>query len=160
MEPHGFSERVQHVFETGIAAARARHHEAVGTEHQLLGLLAEDDGVAAAVLDALAVDRRAMAEQVSMIIGTGDASVTAPATLPHTRRAKRALALAMEAARELEHHHLCTEHLLLGLLREQYGVAAQVLRHAGVTDAAVCAETIRLLGPPHEQAASPDAPSP
>jgi len=146
MHEYGFSERMRRVLWTGTEAARARRHEYVGTEHQLLGLLAERDGVAAGVLDALAIDATALAAQIDGVIGTGNSAQPPDVPLPHTTRARRALELAMAAARELDHDYVGVEHLLLGLLREDTGIAAQALKHAGVTDEAVLAETRRLLG--------------
>ena len=154
MQEYGFSERMRRVLWTGTEAARARHHEYVGTEHQLLGLLAERDGVAAGVLNALAIDTEALAAQIDDVIGTGNSPQPPEVPLPHTTRAKRALELAMAAARELEHDYVGVEHLLLGLVREGKGVAAQMLLHAGVTDEAVRAETLRLLGPAPARRAS------
>lgn len=149
MEEFELSERVRHALAVGIEAAKARHHDFIGPEHQLLGLLADRDGVAAAVLDAFDIDRAAVVAQLNAIIGMGDTTASTPDVLPHTTRARHVLELAVAAAREMEHSYVGTEHLLIALVREQYSVAAQLLAHAGVTEAGVRAETLRLLGPPH-----------
>ena len=143
-----YSPRLQHVLQVAEQAACARYHAVLGPEHLLLGVLAEHDGVAAAVFDALRLDRNVLHARVTTIIGAGDASTELPDPLPIADRAARALALAAEAAQALDHTPVCTEHLLLGLLREPYSVAAQVLTHAGLSDATVEAETLRLLGAP------------
>ena len=146
MNGYAWSEHVRRVLWTGTEAARARQHEYVGPEHQLLGLLAEREGVASSVLDALAVDRTALAAQIDAAIGTGTAPQPPDVPLPHSTRARRVIELTMAAAREFDHGYVGAEHLLLGLLREETGIAAQALKHAGVTDDAVTAETRRQLG--------------
>ena len=145
MQNYGFNERASRVLFTAAEAARERGHEAVGTEHQLLGLLAEPDGIALDVLGALGADPAALAKRIDGMVGTGTASASAGMALPHTTRSKRVIELSIKAARELGHSYIGVEHLLLGLVREGSGPAAQVLAEAGVTDERVRAETLRLL---------------
>jgi ATP-dependent Clp protease ATP-binding subunit ClpC len=122
------------------------HHEYVGTEHILLGLIREGEGVAAAVLQNLSVDLDEIQQKIEDTVKKGKASQTTGPDLPYTSRAKKVLELAMSEARELSHSYVGTEHLLLGLLREEKGIAAQVLTDAGVNLDAARAETLRLLG--------------
>src|SRR5689334_13182294 len=109
------------------------HHEYVGTEHILLGLIREGEGVACTVLQNLSVDPDQLRQKVEGIIKEGKAAPPSRPDLPYTSRAKKVLELSMGAARELKHSYVGTEHLLLGLLEEKKGVAAQVLIDAGLT---------------------------
>ncbi|HLB10589.1 MAG TPA: Clp protease N-terminal domain-containing protein, partial [Gemmatimonadaceae bacterium] len=122
------------------------HHEYVGTEHILLGLIREGEGVAAAVLQNLSVDLDEIQQKIEETVKKGKAAQTTGPDLPYTSRAKKVLELAMSEARELNHSYVGTEHLLLGLLREEKGIAAQVLTDTGVNLDAARAETLRLLG--------------
>jgi len=122
------------------------HHEYVGTEHILLGLIREGEGVAAAVLTNLNVDLEEIQQKIEETVKKGKATAAAGPDLPYTSRAKKVLELAMSEARELNHSYVGTEHLLLGLLREEKGIAAQVLTDAGVNLEQARAETLRLLG--------------
>ncbi|HMA41094.1 MAG TPA: ATP-dependent Clp protease ATP-binding subunit, partial [Gemmatimonadales bacterium] len=141
------------------------HHEYVGTEHILLGLIREGEGVAAAVLTNLNVDLEEIQQKIEETVKKGKAAAAAGPDLPYTSRAKKVLELAMSEARELNHSYVGTEHLLLGLLREEKGIAAQVLTDAGVNLEQARAETLRLLGSEMPSAApsggaSTPAPSP
>src|SRR3989440_12767571 len=122
------------------------HHEYVGTEHILLGLIREGEGVAAAVLTNLNVDLEEIQQKIEETVKKGKAAAAAGPDLPYTSRAKKVLELAMAEARELNHSYVGTEHLLLGLLREEKGIAAQVLTDIGVNLDTARAETLRLLG--------------
>jgi ATP-dependent Clp protease ATP-binding subunit ClpC len=122
------------------------HHEYVGTEHILLGLIREGEGVAAAVLTNLNVDLDEVQQKIEETVKKGKAPAPEGPDLPYTSRAKKVLELAMSEARELNHSYVGTEHLLLGLLREEKGIAAQVLNDAGVSLEQARAETLRLLG--------------
>jgi ATP-dependent Clp protease ATP-binding subunit ClpC len=122
------------------------HHEYVGTEHILLGLIREGEGVAAAVLQNLNVDLDEIQQKIEETVKKGKAAQATGPDLPYTSRAKKVLELAMAEARELNHSYVGTEHLLLGLLREEKGIAAQVLTDTGVNLEAARAETLRLLG--------------
>jgi ATP-dependent Clp protease ATP-binding subunit ClpC len=120
-------------------------HDYVGTEHVLLGLIREGEGVAAAVLSNMNVDLDAVHEGVEESVRPGKATI-ALGELPYTSRAKKVLEYAMAEARELNHSYVGTEHLLLGLLREEKGIAAQVLNSLGVTLEETRSETLRILG--------------
>jgi hypothetical protein len=155
-----FSERVRHVLGNSADTARSRGHDYIGTEHVLLALLAEGEGVACALLDCLAVDRTALATQIEGAIKAGSSAPSANADLPYTSRTKRVLELSVAAAHELHHKYVGTEHLLLGLLREGKGIGAQILHRAGVTGDGVRAEIIRLLDPSPEPRSPKSNPTP
>jgi len=109
--------------------ARVLDHDYIGTEHLLLGLIAEGDGIAARTLDELAIRPEAVRREVEVIVGRGEGA--AQGHIPFTRRAKKVLELALREALQLGHNYIGTEHILLGLLREGEGVAAQVLVRLG-----------------------------
>ena len=146
MNGYNFTERVRKVLQMAREEAQRLHHEYVGTEHILLGLIREGEGVAAAVLQNLNVDLDDIQQKIEETVKKGKAAQTTGPDLPYTSRAKKVLELAMSEARELNHSYVGTEHLLLGLLREEKGIAAQVLSDAGVNLDAARAETLRLLG--------------
>jgi len=125
--------------------AQRFNHEYIGTEHILLGLVKEGSGVAANVLKNLDVDLRKIRIEVEKIVQTGPDMVTM-GKLPQTPRAKKVIEYAMDEARNLNHNYVGTEHLLLGLLREQEGVAAQVLMNLGLKLEDVRDEVLNLLG--------------
>lgn len=125
--------------------AQRFNHEYIGTEHVLLGLVKEGSGVAANVLKNLDVDLRRIRNEVEKIVQSGPDMVTM-GKLPQTPRAKKVIEYAMEEARNLNHNYVGTEHLLLGLLREQEGVAAQVLMNLGLKLEDVREEVLNLLG--------------
>jgi len=125
--------------------AQRFNHEYIGTEHVLLGLVKEGSGVAANVLKNLDIDLRKIRIEVEKIVQTGPDMVTM-GKLPQTPRAKKVIEYAMEEARNLNHNYVGTEHLLLGLLREQEGVAAQVLMNLGMKLEDVRDEVLNLLG--------------
>jgi ATP-dependent Clp protease ATP-binding subunit ClpC len=146
MNGYNFTERVRKVLAMAREEAARLHHEYVGTEHILLGLIREGEGVAAAVLNNLSVDLEEIQQKIEETVKKGKAAQASGPDLPYTSRAKKVLELAMGEARELNHSYVGTEHLLLGLLREEKGIAAQVLTEAGVNLEAARAETLRLLG--------------
>jgi ATP-dependent Clp protease ATP-binding subunit ClpC len=146
MNGYNFTERVRKVLAMAREEAARLHHEYVGTEHILLGLIREGEGVAAAVLQNLNVDLDEVQQKIEETVKKGKAAQATGPDLPYTSRAKKVLELAMGEARELNHSYVGTEHLLLGLLREEKGIAAQVLTDAGVNLDAARAETLRLLG--------------
>src|SRR4029077_13606458 len=141
-----FTERVRKVLAMAREEAARLHHEYVGTEHILLGLIREGEGVSAAVLQNLSVDLDEIQQKIEETVKKGKAAAATGPDLPYTSRAKKVLELAMGEARDLSHGYVGTEHLLLGLLREEKGIAAQVLTDAGVNLDAARAETLRLLG--------------
>src|SRR6187431_3111289 len=146
MNGYNFTDRVRKVLQMAREEAARLHHEYVGTEHILLGLIREGEGVAAAVLTNLNVDLEDIQQKIEETVKKGKAAAAAGPELPYTSRAKKVLELAMMEARELNHSYVGTEHLLLGLLREEKGIAAQVLTDAGVNLDAARAETLRILG--------------
>ena len=158
MNGYNFTERVRKVLAMAREEAARLHHEYVGTEHILLGLIREGEGVAAAVLQNLSVDLEEVQQKIEETVKKGKAAQTTGPDLPYTSRAKKVLELAMGEARELNHSYVGTEHLLLGLLREEKGIAAQVLTDAGVNLEAARAETLRLLGTEMPQAGAAGTP--
>ena len=159
MNGYNFTERVRKVLAMAREEAARLHHEYVGTEHILLGLIREGEGVAAAVLNNLSVDLEEIQQKIEETVKKGKAAQASGPDLPYTSRAKKVLELAMGEARELNHSYVGTEHLLLGLLREEKGIAAQVLSEAGVNLEAARAETLRLLGTEMPQGGTPGQPS-
>ena len=127
------------------------NHNYIGTEHILLGLVREGDGVAAKVLSNLGVELNKVRSAVEFIIGRGDRTVLGEIGL--TPRAKKVIELAVDEARRLGHSYIGTEHLLLGLVREGEGIAAGVLESLGVNIERVRAETTRILSQSAPQAA-------
>src|SRR5881628_2559923 len=154
MNGYNFTDRVRKVLQMAREEAARLHHEYVGTEHILLGLIREGEGVAAAVLTNLNVDLEEIQQKIEETVKKGKAAAAAGPDLPYTSRAKKVLELAMSEARELNHSYVGTEHLLLGLLREEKGIAAQVLTDAGVNLEQSRAETLRLLGSDMPQASA------
>lgn len=146
---YNFTERVRRVLAMAREEAITLAHEYVGTEHILLGLLGEPDTVAVTVMQNLEVDLTAMRQKILETVKKGRAPATGP-DLPYTSRAKKVLELAMTEARDIGHSYVGTEHLLLGVLREEKGIGAQVLTDAGLTLEKTRAEVIRLLGQPGE----------
>jgi ATP-dependent Clp protease ATP-binding subunit ClpC len=146
MNGYNFTERVRKVLTMAREEAARLHHEYVGTEHILLGLIREGEGVAATVLQNLNVELEEIQQKIEETVKKGKAGQASGPDLPYTSRAKKVLELAMSEARELNHSYVGTEHLLLGLLREEKGIAAQVLTDAGVNLEAARAETLRIRG--------------
>jgi len=141
---YNFTERVRKVLAFAREEALRLRHEYVGTEHILLGLLREGEGIASAVLANLVIDTEWVRSTVDATVKHGRAAPSVD--LPYTSRAKKVLELSMAEARDLTHNYVGTEHLLLGLLREEKGIAAQILTEAGLTLDGARAETLRLLG--------------
>ncbi|MFQ5735035.1 MAG: Clp protease N-terminal domain-containing protein, partial [Planctomycetaceae bacterium] len=140
-----FTDRARKVMQLANQEAQRFNHEYIGTEHILLGLVKEGSGVAANVLKNLEVDLRKIRMEVEKIVQSGPDMVTM-GKLPQTPRAKKVIEYAMEEAKNLNHNYVGTEHLLLGLLREQEGVAAQVLMNLGMKLEDVRDEVLNLLG--------------
>jgi ATP-dependent Clp protease ATP-binding subunit ClpA len=121
-----FTNRARHVVVLAQEEARLLHHNYIGTEHILLGLLGEPDGFGARVLASFGITREGVREEVKAIVGPG---ATAPSGhIPFTPRAKKTLELSLREALSLHHNYIGTEHILLGLIREGDGVAAQVMK--------------------------------
>ncbi len=152
-----FTDRARKVMQLANQEAQRFNHEYIGTEHILLGLVKEGSGVAANVLKNLDVDLRKIRIEVEKIVQTGPDMVTM-GKLPQTPRAKKVIEYAMDEARNLNHNYVGTEHLLLGLLREQEGVAAQVLMNLGMKLEDVRDEVLNLLGHGMESAESGSGP--
>ncbi len=138
-----FSERARRVLSLAQEEAQRFNHNYIGTEHILLGLVRETEGVAARVLSSLTVDLSKVRSAVEFIIGRGEKPPQGEIGL--TPRAKKVVELAVDEARRMTHTYIGTEHLLIGLMREGEGVAAGVLESLGVTLDKVRAETHRIL---------------
>ena len=140
-----FTDRARKVMALAREEARRFNHEYIGTEHILLGLVKEGSGVAANVLQNLDIELKKVRLEVENIVQTGPDLISV-GQLPFTPRVKKALEFSMEEARSLGHNYIGTEHLLLGLIREQEGVAAQVLLNLGLKLEDVREEIIGLIG--------------
>ena len=126
-----FSERARRVLSLAQEEAQRFNHNYIGTEHILLGLARETDGVAARVMSSLGVELSKVRSAVEFIIGRGERP--SPGDIGLTPRAKKVIELAVDEARRLSHHYIGTEHLLIGIMREGEGVAAGVLESLGVS---------------------------
>lgn len=146
MNAYNFTERVRKVMMHAREEARALHHEYVGTEHILLGMLRDGGGVANAAIENLNVQPDAIRREILAVVKPGAPGSSRGPDLPYTSRAKKSLELAMTEAHEHHHAYVGTEHLLLGLMKEERGIAAQILAAAGLTITGVRAEVLRLLG--------------
>jgi ATP-dependent Clp protease ATP-binding subunit ClpA len=151
-----FTERARRVLSLAQDEAQRFNHNYIGTEHLLLGLVREGDGVAAKVLSNLGVDLAQARERVELLIGRGDRVVLGEIGL--TPRAKKAVELAIDEARRLNHHYIGTEHLLLGLVREGEGIAGRVLEMLGVNLEKVRTQTIQVLSQSGSHGERTDAP--
>src|SRR5207249_1532162 len=138
-----FTDRARRVVVLAQEEARMLNHNYIGTEHVLLGLIHEGEGVAAKALESLGISLEAVRSQVEEIIGQGQAAPTGH--IPFTPRAKKVLELSLREALQLGHNYIGTEHILLGLIREGEGVAAQVLQKLGADLNRVRQQVIQLL---------------
>ena len=138
-----FTERARKVLSLAQEEAQRFNHNYIGTEHLLLGLVREGEGVAAKVLSNLGVELNKVRSAVEFIIGRGDRLVLGEIGL--TPRAKKVIEMAVDEARRLNHHSIGTEHLLLGLVREGEGIASGVLESLGVNLERVRTQTIMVL---------------
>ncbi len=150
------TDRARKVMALANQEAQRFNHEYIGTEHILLGLVKEGSGVGANVLKNLDIDLRKVRLEVEKLVKSGPDMVTM-GKLPQTPRAKKVIEYAIEEARSLNHNYVGTEHLLLGLLREQDGVAAQVLMNLGLKLEEVREEVLNLLGAGVETEEGPEA---
>ncbi|MBX3372946.1 MAG: ATP-dependent Clp protease ATP-binding subunit [Phycisphaeraceae bacterium] len=153
------TDRARKVMALANQEAQRFNHEYIGTEHILLGLVKEGSGVGANVLKNLDIDLRKVRLEVEKLVKSGPDMVTM-GKLPQTPRAKKVIEYAIEEARSLNHNYVGTEHLLLGLLREQDGVAAQVLMNLGLKLEEVREEVLNLLGAGVEPEEGPEAVEP
>jgi ATP-dependent Clp protease ATP-binding subunit ClpC len=138
-----FTDRARRVVVLAQEEARLLNHNYIGTEHILLGLIHEGEGVAAMALESLGISLEAVRAQVEEIIGQGQSAPTEH--IPFTPRAKKVLELSLREATQLGHNYIGTEHILLGLIREGEGVAAQVLVKLGADLSRVRQQIIQLL---------------
>ncbi len=138
-----FTDKARRAVVLAQEEARTLDHNYIGTEHLLLGLLREEDGVAARALGSLGVSLEAVRRDVEAIIGRGEA--VPKGHIPFTPRAKKVLELALREALQLGHNYIGTEHILLGLVREGEGVAAQVLQKLGADLNRVRQTVVQLL---------------
>ncbi|MGA7147578.1 MAG: Clp protease N-terminal domain-containing protein, partial [Microbacterium sp.] len=138
-----FTDRARRVVVLAQEEAKMLNHNYIGTEHILLGLIHEGEGVAAKALESLGISLDAVREQVQDIIGQGQQQPTGH--IPFTPRAKKVLELSLREALQLGHNYIGTEHILLGLIREGEGVAAQVLVKLGADLNKVRQQVIQLL---------------
>jgi ATP-dependent Clp protease ATP-binding subunit ClpC len=144
-----FTERAKQVIVLGQDEARTLKHNYIGTEHILLGLLLEEEGLAARVLNSLDITVDEVRHQVARIVGQGDEVSTAQ--LPFTPRAKKVLELALREALSLGHNYIGTEHILLGMVRENEGVAARILLDFDADAEKIRNEIIRMLSGPRRR---------
>ena len=138
-----FTDRARRVVVLAQEEARLLNHNYIGTEHILLGLIHEGEGVAAKALESLGISLEAVRAQVEEIIGQGQSAPTGH--IPFTPRAKKVLELSLREALQLGHNYIGTEHILLGLIREGEGVAAQVLVKLGASLDRVREQVIALV---------------
>ena len=150
-----FTERARKVMSLARLEAQRFYHDYVGTEHILLALVKEGTGVAAVVLKKMGVDLKSIRDEIERTVERGPQPVSQNQQLPYTPRAKKVLELSLEEARNLGHHYIGTEHLLLGLLREHDGYAAQALMNLGLKLEDVREEVHNFLGsdfqPDHQE---------
>ena len=152
-----FTERARQVVVLAQDEARALKHNYIGTEHILLGLLREEEGLAARVLESLDITVEEVRAQVARIVGQGDEVTTGQ--IPFTPRAKKVLELALREALSLGHNYIGTEHILLGLVRENEGVAARILLDFDADAEKIRNEIIRMLSGPGRRQAGASAPA-
>jgi Clp amino terminal domain, pathogenicity island component len=138
-----FTERARKVMVLAQDEARHFNHNYIGTEHILLGLVSEGSGVAAQALSSLGITLEAVRSQVESIVGYGEGTGS---QIPFTPRSKKVLELALREAMQIGHNYMGTEHLLLGLVRENEGVAARVLSNLNVDPGRVRREVLRRIG--------------
>jgi ATP-dependent Clp protease ATP-binding subunit ClpC len=142
-----FTERAKQVVVLAQDEARALKHNYIGTEHILLGLLREEEGLAAQVLDSFDITVEEVREQVKRQVGQGDQEIVT-GQIPFTPRAKKVLELALREALSLGHNYIGTEHILLGVVRENQGVAARILLDFDADAETIRNELIRMLPSP------------
>jgi ATP-dependent Clp protease ATP-binding subunit ClpC len=142
-----FTDGARNVIVHAQDEARALRHNYIGTEHLLLGLLREDEGVAARVLSSFDVTVDRVREHVRSVIGEGDEPLERSGQVPFTPRAKKVLDLSLREALSLGHNSIGTEHILLGLVRENEGVAARILLDSGADAEMIRRKVLDTLAP-------------
>ena len=151
-----FTDRARKVMQLANQEAQRFNHEYIGTEHILLGLVSEGSGVAANVLKNLSIELRKVRREIEKIVQHGPGGERPPkGRLPQTPRAQKVIDYSIDEARRLGHNYVGTEHLLLGLLREEEGVASLVLMNLGLKLEEVRKEVLSLLGQNLLKAAKP-----
>src|SRR5580658_8437632 len=153
-----FTDEARRVLDLALDEARTLNSNRVGTEHILLGLVQERDGIAAEALDLVGISLDAVRQQIEQITGQGH-EAPAPSHQQYTLRAKRALDMSLREALQLGHHHIGTEHILLGLLREGEGPAAQVLIELGADLSRVREQVLLLLDDAQDGEGDPARPA-
>src|SRR5947208_15659154 len=148
----GFKDRARQAAVLAQDEARALKHNYIGTEHILLGLLRDEEGLAGRVLESLEITVEEVRAQVARIVGQGDEVTTGQ--IPFTPRAKKVLELALREALSLGHNYIGTEHILLGLVRENEGVAARILLDFDADAEKIRNEIIRMLSGPGRRTAA------
>ena len=148
MEAFNFTPRLREILALAEQESRRLSHEYVGTEHLLLSLMRHDDGVAATVLHDLAVDPTSVERLIEAVVRRGRTPSPERGPLPFTSRSKKVIELAISESRMLGHASVGTEHLLLGLLLEEKGIAAQVLADFGMRIPETRREVLKVLGTP------------
>ena len=138
-----FTDRARSAVRLAQEEARLLGHKHIGTEHVLLGLLGEPEGIGARALTALGISLEAARADVERIAGRGEG--TPPGHIPFSRRAKKVLELSLREALKLKHNYIGTEHIVLGLVREGEGLAARILVESGADLPAIRREVMRLL---------------
>ena len=141
-----FTERAREVVVLAQDEARRLKHNYIGTEHLLLGLLRDEEGMAARVLESLEITADQVRAEVARVVGQGDEA--AAGQIPFTPRAKKVLELALREAQSLRHSHIGTEHILLGLVRENEGVAARILLDLHADPDTVRNAVMKTIGEP------------
>ncbi|MEI7527329.1 MAG: ATP-dependent Clp protease ATP-binding subunit [Elusimicrobiota bacterium] len=154
-----FTDRAQRVILIAQEEAKRLNHDYVGTEHILLGLIALSEGVASQVFQNLGIDLRKVRAEIEKIVGTGD-NMMLLGEIPFTPRAKKVLEYAVEEAQHMGHSYIGTEHILLGLIREEEGVAARVLENLGLKLETVREEVLSILGEMEQKDSPKDPPQP
>jgi ATP-dependent Clp protease ATP-binding subunit ClpC len=155
---YNFTEGIRRVLLTARQEAARLHHEYVGTEHMLLAICRETEGVAHKLMSALHLDAKKIATEIEGDVKRGRASASQPADdLTFTSRAKKALELALAGARELGDESVGVEHLLLGLMREQKGIAAAVLEEFGANDELIVSAILQLRANAEPRSRQPDS---
>jgi ATP-dependent Clp protease ATP-binding subunit ClpA len=154
-----FTERARQVVVLAQDEARVLKHNYIGTEHLLLGVLREEEGLGARVLEGLDVTLEEVRSQVSRIVGEGEEPLVT-GQIPFTPRAKKVLELSLREAMSLRHNYIGTEHILLGIVRENEGVAARILLDFDAGAETVRNEVFRMLSGPGKRPPGPPWPGP
>jgi ATP-dependent Clp protease ATP-binding subunit ClpA len=149
-----FTERARMVVVLSQEEARALRHNYIGTEHILLGLLREEEGIAARVLESMGITAEGVRGRVERIVGPSEEA--SPGQIPFTPRAKKVLELALREALSLGHNYIGPEHVLLGVVRENEGVGARILLDFDADSEKVRNEVIQLLGNPPRRPPAPE----